>query len=185
MSIQQTSAHFLMIPTDYRLAPALLLSLLVHLLSFLLGLPPPSRRPPAPPPLLAQLQAPPPAPEVVPLELPEPPPAATPPPAKPRPPKPAPSPAAPDWQREIRRQFGEQQQRGEFYPAEAIARGLQGEVLVLLLLAPDGSVTAARVEQGSGHRLLDDAALRAVRALRSLPADAPRETLIPVRFRLR
>lgn len=173
--------------TDYRLAPALLLSLLVHLLSFLPGLPPPSSKPPTPPPLLARLQAPPPVPEVVPLTLPEPPPAVTPPPAKPRPPKPAPSPAAaaPDWQREIRRQFGEQQQRGEFYPAEAIARGLQGEVLVLLLLAPDGSVMAARIEQGSGHGLLDDAALRAVRALRSLPADAPRETLIPVRFRLR
>lgn len=174
--------------TDYRLAPALLLSLLVHLLSFLPGLLlPPSSKPPTPPPLLARLQAPPPAPEVVPLTLPEPPPAVTPPPAKPRPPKPAPSPtaAAPDWQREIRRQFGEQQQRGEFYPAEAIARGLQGEVLVLLLLAPDGSVMAARIEQGSGHGLLDDAALRAVRALRSLPADAPRETLIPVRFRLR
>ncbi len=174
--------------TDYRLAPALLLSLLVHLLSFLPGLlPPPSSKLPTPPPLLARLQASPPPPEVVPLTLPEPPPAVTPPPAKPRPPKPAPSPAAaaPDWQREIRRQFNEQQQRGEFYPAEAIARGLQGEVLVLLLLAPDGSVMAARIEQGSGHGLLDDAALRAVRALRSLPADAPRETLIPVRFRLR
>jgi len=172
-----------MIQTDYRLLPALLLSLLAHLFPFLPGVLPPAVAPPAPP--LQALLRPAPAPEVVPLALPEPPPAATPQPAKPRPPKPVPSPATPDWQREIRRQFGEQRQRGEFYPAEAIARGLQGEVLVLLVLDPDGSVAAARLEESSGHPLLDDAALRAVRALRSLPADAPRETLIPVRFRLR
>ena len=176
--------------TDYRLAAALFVSLLIHLLSFLPG-PPPASRPPAPPPLLARLQAPPAAPEaapeIVPLSLPEPPPPIAPPAVRPRPLKPAPSPsaAAPGWQREIRRQFSEQQERGDFYPAEAIARGLEGEVLVLLLLSPEGSVIAARVEQSSGHPLLDDAALRAVRALRALPADAPRETLIPVRFRLR
>ena len=58
-------------------------------------------------------------------------------------------------------------------------------MLVLIIIDEDGRVTAARVEQGSGHRLLDDAALRAVRSLRSLPADAPREALLPVRFRLR
>ena len=74
---------------------------------------------------------------------------------------------------------------GQFYPQEAIARGLEGEVLVLIIISEDGQVTAARVEQGSGHRILDDAALRAVRSLRSLPADAPREALLPVRFRLR
>ena len=74
---------------------------------------------------------------------------------------------------------------GDFYPPEAIAQGLQGEVLVLLLLDATGNVTAARVEQGSGHALLDAAALRAVRALRSLPADAPRQTVQAVRFRLR
>jgi protein TonB len=74
---------------------------------------------------------------------------------------------------------------GQFYPAEAIARGFEGEVLVLIIINESGRVTAARVEQGSGHRILDDAALRAVRSLRSLPADAPREALLPVRFRLR
>ena len=60
-----------------------------------------------------------------------------------------------------------------------------GHRLVLIVISGDGQVTAARVEQGSGHRILDDAALRAVRSLRSLPADAPREALLPVRFRLR
>ena len=56
---------------------------------------------------------------------------------------------------------------------------------MLIIIDESGRVTAARVEQGSGHRILDDAALRAVRSLRSLPADAPREALLPVRFRLR
>jgi protein TonB len=54
----------------------------------------------------------------------------------------------------------------------------------LLIIDENGEVSAARVEQGSGYRILDDAALRAVRSLRSLPANTPRETLLPVRFRL-
>ncbi len=77
------------------------------------------------------------------------------------------------WQEEVRKQFRKQDERGLFYPAEAIARGLEGEVLVLLILDEAGHAVAARVEQGSGHPLLDNAALRAARALRSLPADAP------------
>lgn len=85
----------------------------------------------------------------------------------------------------MRKQFVKQQERGLFYPAEAIARGLEGEVVVLMMLDEEGRVVAARIEQGSGQPLLDAAALRAVRALHSLPANAPRETLLPVRFRLR
>jgi len=57
--------------------------------------------------------------------------------------------------------------------------------LVLLITDEGGQVSAARVEQSSGYRILDDAALRAVRSLRSLPADTPHETLLPVRFRLK
>ncbi len=72
-----------------------------------------------------------------------------------------------------------------FYPPEAIARGLEGEALVLLFLNASGDVIAARLEASSGHRLLDDAAVRAARTLHSLPDSAPREALLPVRFRLR
>lgn len=119
--------------------------------------------------------------------LPEPPPLKA---AEPKPVKSEPKPEATRgqprrWQEEVRKQFRKQDERGLFYPAEAIARGLEGEVLVLLILDEAGHAVAARVEQGSGHPLLDNAALRAARGLRSLPADAPRETLIPVRFRLR
>jgi protein TonB len=71
------------------------------------------------------------------------------------------------------------------YPPEAIERGLQGEALVMIFLDGSGSVVAARLEASSGHALLDDAAVRAARRLRALPDSAPREALLPVRFRLR
>jgi len=80
---------------------------------------------------------------------------------------------------------GEQLRRELPYPAEAIARGLQGEALVLLFLDASGNAIAARLEASSGHALLDDAAVQAARGLRSLPHSAPREALVPVRFRLR
>lgn len=89
------------------------------------------------------------------------------------------------WTQAIREQFSEQQRQGLFYPEEAIRQGLQGEALVLLVLDEGGHVVAARIEESSGHALLDEAALKAVRRLRTLPADAPAESLLPVRFRLR
>ena len=55
----------------------------------------------------------------------------------------------------------------------------------MLFLDEAGNAIAARVEASSGHKLLDDAAVRAARGLRALPASAPREALVPVRFRLR
>ena len=83
------------------------------------------------------------------------------------------------------RRAGEQLARELLYPPEAIERGLQGEALVLLFLDESGNAVAARLEASSGHALLDDAAVRAARLLRALPASAPREAMLPVRFRLR
>jgi periplasmic protein TonB len=79
----------------------------------------------------------------------------------------------------------EQMARELLYPVEAIERGLQGEALVLLFLDESGNAVAARLEESSGHALLDAAAVRAARTLRALPSSAPREALLPVRFRLR
>jgi len=56
---------------------------------------------------------------------------------------------------------------------------------VLLVIDENGQVAATRLEQGSGHAILDEAALRAARSLKSLPADAPRQTVLPIRFRLK
>jgi len=86
---------------------------------------------------------------------------------------------------EAARQAGAQMSRELLYPPEAIARGLEGQALVLLVLDAAGDAVAARLEASSGHALLDDAAVRAARTLRALPDSAPRETLLPVRFRLR
>ena len=83
------------------------------------------------------------------------------------------------------RQANAQIARELLYPPEAIARGLEGQALVLLFLDGSGNAIAARLEVSSGHPLLDDAAVRAAKTLRALPDSAPREALLPVRFRLR
>ena len=86
---------------------------------------------------------------------------------------------------EAAQRAAEQLARDLPYPPEAIERGLQGEALVLLFLDASGNAVAARLESSSGHAVLDEAAVRAARRLRSLPDSAPREALLPVRFRLR
>ena len=63
-------------------------------------------------------------------------------------------------------------------------RGLEGEALVAVTLDDRGRVLAARLERGSGHAILDEAAVRAARSLKSVPAGAG-ETILPVSFRLR
>lgn len=71
-----------------------------------------------------------------------------------------------------------------FYPAEAVARGIEGEVRLLLILAEDGSVLDAQVASSSGHSLLDQAALRAAYAMGRLAGAGRRELILPVEFRL-
>lgn len=172
------------------LIAALAISIVLHLLPFLpladFGQKSAST---AAPPLQAELRPPPASalPPPPPLKLPDPP--APKPPSvaklKPLPPaEPTPSRTAKTWTQVVREHLKKLDDAGQFYPAEAIARGEQGEVLVLMLLNEQGKVSAARVEQGSGYPLLDAAALRAVRSLSSLPADAPRQVVQPVRFRL-
>ena len=71
------------------------------------------------------------------------------------------------------------------YPPEAIKLGLQGETVVLLDIGEGGRIASALVASSSGHAVLDQAALRAVRQVGSLsPTLAGRSILLPVRFRL-
>ena len=71
------------------------------------------------------------------------------------------------------------------YPPEAVRRGLEGEVVVMLELDAAGRIVAASVASGSGHAILDEAALRAVRQLGALgPSVGGKAVLLPVRFRL-
>lgn len=176
---------------DFRLFAALVLSLSLHLLPLLQNFNFDQKLPSTAAMLKAELRqpAPPPAAAAMPpLDLPKPrsTPENTPKPTPPPKPQSRPTPhTTQTWTQAVREHLKKLDSAGQFYPAQAIAQGLEGEVQVLLIINESGTVSAARVEQSSGHAILDEAALRAVRSLRSLPADAPREVVLPVRFRLR
>lgn len=70
-----------------------------------------------------------------------------------------------------------------FYPPQAVAMGQEGDVILLLSLTESGQIVSAAVARGSGHALLDQAALDAARHIGALPGN-PRQTLFPVSFRL-
>jgi len=76
------------------------------------------------------------------------------------------------------------------YPMIARERGLEGVVLLSVLVRPDGRVEDARVATSSGTSVLDDAALAAVRTWVFAPATRggrPVESIVevPVKFALR
>lgn len=176
--------------SSFRLLVALAFSLLFHALPFVPDLLPRPKPAPHPPPLVAELRPPPAAPAVpqdLRIEQPPPKPIRQPPPEPPRPQLTTsqPIPKAVGWEAAVQKQLRHLDDKGLLYPAEAISLRLEGVVQVLFVLDESGRVVAARVEEGSGHAILDQAALRAVRTLQALPADTPREAVLPVRFRLR
>ena len=71
------------------------------------------------------------------------------------------------------------------FPPEALERGLEGEVTLLVRLGERGRILDASIASGSGHKILDDAAVRAVLKLGSLgSSSANKSILLPVRFRI-
>jgi protein TonB len=70
-----------------------------------------------------------------------------------------------------------------YYPPEAVAKGLEGEVILLLTLSTSGQLTGVEIARSSGHALLDQAALDAARRIGGLPG-SKRQLLFPIRFRL-
>ncbi|MFO0912625.1 MAG: energy transducer TonB [Pirellulales bacterium] len=75
------------------------------------------------------------------------------------------------------------------YPAEAVRRKLQGTVTLRLVIDELGAVTQVEVARTSGHSLLDDAAVSAVRHWHAVPAThggrhVSATELLPIRFRL-
>jgi len=76
------------------------------------------------------------------------------------------------------------------YPYLARRRGLEGTVLLEALVSPQGKVKDLRVSQSSGHEMLDQAALGAVRGWVFEPGkrgDDPVEmwVRVPIRFELK
>jgi periplasmic protein TonB len=76
------------------------------------------------------------------------------------------------------------------YPIEARRSGIEGKVIVLVVVAPSGRVSNARVTSSSGRASLDGAALKAARRYRFKPAKNAAEqgvatkVAIPFTFRL-
>jgi periplasmic protein TonB len=92
-----------------------------------------------------------------------------------------------DYQARLRAAIERERQ----YPRLAVRQRLEGDVLVAFRVWADGRMERIRVLESSGHALLDDAALTAVRRVRQaepLPADVPgefRDFEILLEFRLR
>jgi TonB family protein len=75
------------------------------------------------------------------------------------------------------------------YPRLAIRRGLEGEVSLAVSVSASGEVSGISISKPSGSKLLDQAALKAVRQWQFTPAikdgtASPATTTIPVQFRL-
>jgi TonB family protein len=77
------------------------------------------------------------------------------------------------------------------YPSEALARGVEGLVLLRVRIGADGRVEEARIQQSSGTPLLDESALSTVRQYwRFEPATrggvaVSYEAILPIRFTIR
>ena len=68
---------------------------------------------------------------------------------------------------------------------ELRARGIEGDVRLLLVLNEDGSLADVQIAVSSGHAILDNAAMKAAYAMGRLSGVTAREMILPVSFRLR
>jgi protein TonB len=76
------------------------------------------------------------------------------------------------------------------YPASARRMGMEGTVMLKVLVSRDGGAVKIEIAQSSGHEILDKAAAEAVKNWRFVPArqgDSPLEewVQVPVAFRLK
>jgi protein TonB len=76
------------------------------------------------------------------------------------------------------------------YPALAIRRGYEGTALLRVRVLEDGRVEVVEIKESSGYRILDEAAMKAVRPWRFIPAlmagkPVASWVLVPIAFKLR
>ncbi|MBL8671388.1 MAG: energy transducer TonB [Alphaproteobacteria bacterium] len=76
------------------------------------------------------------------------------------------------------------------YPDSARRRGWEGDVVLLVRVAPDGRCAGVEIVRSSGRAILDEAAVDAVKLWRFVPARRGEEPVaaqleVPVSFRLR
>ena len=112
------------------------------------------------------------------------PPKQQPPPAL-KPPPPATPPAKPKTAAKREIQIAQKKlSKFQFYPTEAVARGIEGEVRLIVKLSADGAVENVSIAASSGHPLLDNAAIKAAYAMGALTGVSSRELILPVIFQL-
>lgn len=70
-----------------------------------------------------------------------------------------------------------------FYPPEAIALGLEGEVRLIVKVGADGEIDDVSIAASSGHAILDKAAIKAAYAMGRLGGSS-QELIVPVIFQL-
>ena len=75
--------------------------------------------------------------------------------------------------------------RHVYYPPDAVAAGLEGDVRLLLTLEKNGKIVDVAIAASSGHEVLDRAAERAAWAMGKVSGSSALEMLLPVTFRLR
>jgi protein TonB len=81
-------------------------------------------------------------------------------------------------------------QRHREYPRAARARGEEGRVTMVLVIAPNGTLVDVRVQKGSGFTSLDDAAVQMARRAAPFPplpgtlGSTPATFVVPVAFAL-
>lgn len=151
--------------------------------------PTPPRAEPAPLPIaIAAVSAAEPPPALPVTAPPEPPPESAPQPAPTVEPAPAPAPPAPVEAPRFNAAYLNNPPPA--YPAAARRRGQEGRVLVRAEVLADGRCSQAELKQGSGHGLLDQAALEAVRKWRFVPARQGDQAVtawvdVPIAFKLK
>jgi len=90
------------------------------------------------------------------------------------------------WAAQIQRSL----QRAQIYPRSARRRAIEGTARIVLKLGLNGSVVEARLSQGSGARMLDEAALASVARVGTFPAapagleDTVHQFNVPMMFRI-
>lgn len=76
-----------------------------------------------------------------------------------------------------------------YYPSNAKKRGIQGKVLLEVAVNVDGSASSVAISRSSGHEILDEAALDAVKTWHFVPAKksgkfVAASVLVPVEFKI-
>jgi protein TonB len=71
-----------------------------------------------------------------------------------------------------------------FYPPEAVERGIEGDVWLILKYSADGEIIDVGIATSSGHPILDNAAVKAAYAMPKDAGAASREEIVRAHFHL-